>query len=962
MPHRQEPLREFDPYHRWLGIPPEQQPASHYRLLGIAAFENDAEVIRDAAARQMAHVRTYHLGQHAELSQRILNELGIAKACLLNPQKKAIYDTALREELERAGRMGVAVSGQPEIEAGLPPMSNWSLETLLPRVSTVPRSSSGRIVPQWVFRGKPLVGVAVGAMFLFILLGIVLSMRTKEGTLVVEIDDPEATVQVLGDEEKVLVQSKGDNGKLTLSVDPGKRRLRVEKDGLVLFTKDFVLAPGGKETIRVRLDTSVVERSADLPQRRGGGIAAGEETGEAGLTGPSTAMESAKAPSATKPVLLWDLPAGSPTPAVAPFDAATARRHQEAWAEHLGVPVEFENSIGMKFVLIPPGEFDMGSTEAEVARLVEETKLDQDHVERLRSEVPRHRVRITKPFWLSRHEVTRGMFRRFVEDRSYRTDSERDGKGGSGVIDGQWKRDPSFVWNADLGVEKSDDYPVVNVSWNDVTAFCQWLSEKEGMVFRLPTEAQWEYACRAGTTTAWHCGDNEAELQEHVWLSASESTGYPVGQLRPNAWGLCDMHGNVFEWCHDWWASDYYRTSPMDDPSGPAGGSYRVVRGGGLNYSTEQRRSAYRLKHTQRDCAYHQGFRIAAVVVPGRAEIGAPRNRAVEQGQDGEELSARASQDSEPVKKTLAMTPTPSWALPARSPPLAIAPFDAATARRHQEAWAEHLSVPVEFENSIGMQMALIPPGEFMMGSTEQEIETLSKEDPRAYSIGKRAERSRSEVPKHKVRITKPFRLSAHEVTVGQFRVFVDATNYITKRETDSRDLHWRNPGFSQTEKHPVVCVSWDDATAFCEWLSRESKARYRLPTEAEWEYACRAGSTTRWCFGDNVMAFEQYAWHERKNGGVVGTKPVGEKLPNSFGLFDMHGNSREWCSDWFSLGYYQASPVEDPRGPSSGTQRVLRDGADYWSPSTRSSAVRAGQDPGYCFTNVGFRVAMDCP
>ena len=272
MQHREEPPGEpleFDPYHRWLGIPREEQPANHYRFLGIPVLEADAEVIRDAAARQMAHVRTYHLGRHGDLSQRILNQLAAAKACLLNPKKKAAYDATLREELQPASRTHEPIAGGPEVAAAVPPMSSQSLEIRLPRISPSRRwSGQHRVLPRLEFPKRALVGVAVGAAMLVLLLGIALSMRTSEGTLVVEIDDPEATVQVLGDEQRVLVQGRGEKGTLVLGVDPGKRRLRVEKDGIVLFTQDFTIAPGGKETIRVRLENPDAERSTGALQRR----------------------------------------------------------------------------------------------------------------------------------------------------------------------------------------------------------------------------------------------------------------------------------------------------------------------------------------------------------------------------------------------------------------------------------------------------------------------------------------------------------------------------------------------------------------------------------------------------------------------------------------------------------------------------------------------------------------------
>jgi formylglycine-generating enzyme required for sulfatase activity len=275
------------------------------------------------------------------------------------------------------------------------------------------------------------------------------------------------------------------------------------------------------------------------------------------------------------------------------------------------------NSIGMRLTLIPEGTFEMGSPEGD-------KDAEQD-------EKPQHRVRITRPFYLGVHEVTRGRFRRFVDEAGYQTEAEKDGKGGWGWNEEtkKFEQNTRYTWQ-NPGFEQTDDHPVVNVSWNDATAFAEWLSRKEGKTYRLPTEAEWEYACRAGTTSRYSCGDDPEGLaavgniadgtakQKYPNLTTiSARDGYvytaPVGRFQPNAFGLYDMHGNVWEWCSDGYAADYYKQSPGDDPPGVAGASGRVLRGGCWHREPRLARSAYRgwsepgIRHD------NLGFRLARV-------------------------------------------------------------------------------------------------------------------------------------------------------------------------------------------------------------------------------------------------------------------------------------------------------------------------------------------------------------
>lgn len=335
-------------------------------------------------------------------------------------------------------------------------------------------------------------------------------------------------------------------------------------------------------------------------------------------------------------------PESAPEPAIAPLDSDQAKSIQVAWARHLGVPIETTNSIGMKLTLIPPGEFSMGSDDAEIRRLCANGNVEASL---WRSEGPQHQVCITQPFLAGVYEVTRGQFRMFVDDAKYVTDAEKDGKGGFGVRDGKILQDVGFVWNANPGFTQNDDHPVLNVSWNDAVAFCEWLAAKEGVPYRLPTEAQWEYACRAGTTTLWYSGDDDRELLECGWLSqAGNPQTSPVGRLRPNPWSLYDAHGNLWEWCADRYDSEYYSTGPDVDPQGPSHGFNRVYRGGGWFFPPSFCRSAVRYWGAPASRNSSIGFRVIAEWPPqpalsGKSASGRNEHRTTENAKISRELT-----------------------------------------------------------------------------------------------------------------------------------------------------------------------------------------------------------------------------------------------------------------------------------------------------------------------------------
>ncbi|MBP8131819.1 MAG: SUMF1/EgtB/PvdO family nonheme iron enzyme [Candidatus Hydrogenedentes bacterium] len=288
---------------------------------------------------------------------------------------------------------------------------------------------------------------------------------------------------------------------------------------------------------------------------------------------------------------------------------------------------------------------------------------------------------------------------------------------------------------------------------------------------------------------------------------------------------------------------------------------------------------------------------------------------------------------------------------------------------------------PGEVRVFEGGEFAWIPPGTFEMGSK------LSPERVIA-TYGGKAEWKRfheREHPRHTVTLTRGFWLATKEVTVGEFRAFADAAGYQTDAEKggsgwtyglekgelqDTKGASWRNPGWALEDRQPVVLVSWKDAVAYCEWLSRKTGETYRLPTEAQWEYACRAGTDTEFWWGDRMEdgrgclngADETQLPNGRQwtprfpfADGYWNVSPVGSFKANHWGLYDMHGNVWEWCSDWY--GDYPSGSVTDPSGPPSGKYRVVRGGSWGDLPGLCRSAARYGVAPGLRSADSGLRL-----
>jgi len=518
---------------------------------------------------------------------------------------------------------------------------------------------------------------------------------------------------------------------------------------------------------------------------------------------------------------------------------------------------------GIEMVFIPAGEFMMGSPFSEIQRAIPVPL----------GEKPVHEVRITKPFYLGKYEVTQG----------------------------QWQR---ITGNNLSYFRGNDSLPVEQVSWED----CEDFLRKAGDGLRFPTEAEWEYACRADSTTAYYFGDSFVQLKDYAWFNSFDGSTrgtHEVGQKRPNAWGLYDMHGNVLEWCKDWYDSVYYSSfkyrNPPDDPAGPSWGPGRVQRGGSWMHRFGECRSGSRHYSSPTRRGYNIGLRVAKTLTSG--PLIRKALRPAQRGQMRIPLGFRAQDDTtaEPYTNT---------------------------------GWAKEV-----VHKKTGIEMVFIPAGEFMMGGCEAVVELAN---PTHRILGsfmvftevKHGAADRKS--KHKVKITTPFYLGKHEVTTTEWNLIgIEGQHHFSY--------------FSQPAR-----TSW----MTCQDFLRKAGAALRLPTEAEWEYACRAGSTTKYYFGNSSSALGNYAWYEENSRKKFQDRinMVEMKKPNAWGLYDMYGNVWEWCEDWY--GSYPGGEQIDPKGPPKGEFKVIRGGSFYDTAESCQSAQRGRGKPDLGDCRVGFRVA----
>ncbi|MDM8558418.1 SUMF1/EgtB/PvdO family nonheme iron enzyme [Candidatus Parabeggiatoa sp. HSG14] len=531
---------------------------------------------------------------------------------------------------------------------------------------------------------------------------------------------------------------------------------------------------------------------------------------------------------------------------------------QKVFRDHLK-----NGSLGPEMVWISAGRFRMGDIQG-----------GGDEREQ-----PVHWVSVDK-FAMGRYEVTVGEFRRFVKATGYKTEAEK-GRGCFMYDGNAWNYQKDVNWR-NFYFSQKENQPVICVSWNDAVAYIEWLSQQTGQQYRLPTEAEWEYAARAGTETKYWWGNDTGRNRANCADCGSQwdnKQTAPVGSFQPNPFGLYDTVGNVWEWVADSVHPNYIN-APNDARIWMEGAdnNFRWFRGGSWNDDSNNIRVAFRAGDHPGYNSIFNGFRV---------------------------VRGSVTADKKAQPKTVYVT-------------------------TDKKIFRDRLN-----NENLGPEMLWISAGRFRMG----DIQGGGRDD---------------EQPVHWVLVDK-FAMGRYEVTFAEYDKFAEATG---RKKPDDK-------GWGRGNR-PVINVSWYDATAYTEWLSQQTGQQYRLPTEVEWEYAARAGTETKYWWG-NTASHEYANYGKDKCCGVLAkgkdrweyTSPVGSFEANPFGLYDTAGNVWEWtCSEYENKYKGKEKRCLGKKHAIHSFILSFRGGAWGYVAKGMRSAYRNRFKPVYFSDSVGFRVA----
>lgn len=842
---------QFDPYYLWLGIPPDEQPADYYRLLGVRRFETNADVIDTASQRQIAHVRSFAIGPHGTTAQRVLNELAKARIVLLDPQRRKEYDQRLQKHLASQAERKRRNIRQPQQPAPQPQQQEE---------------------PGWVAPARPVDNIPVAALA-------DTQPQAPQPTAHGTIRQPSQPVA-----QRPIAQvavPRPASGPVIEAYKPVKPRysvaslcllLSLPMGGLLVLIVAIVYAfSGSEEPTDEQVPRQVAAQATDPAQITD----RNQNNTSSTLPTPASDVNPELQTPTVVPAVLTNSTPGTPLTEVeletdtafaivvpdfaekdkpATFDVTVWRTPTEAqvaqieWSAFLNRKVLETNGQGIKLVFIPPGKFKRGEEE----------------------------ITITEPYYVGQTEITRAQWQAVMQ---------------------------SSPWEDQLQVGSGDNLPATYVTWEQAQEFCERLSDLENVPYRLLTEAEWEFACRAGTVSKYSFGDGASGADDYAWFlrkngDAEDQVPHEVAAKLPNAFDLFDMHGNVWEICLDAFQEEPpVGVNPLAEAENAES---HVIRGGGVNVTAAEGESAARSESTG-EGAFNQGFRIA---LPIRVVV----------------QQSNLPSPTLPLSDTVVTTATPHSSFPKPSY------FSGVEGRvaRERDIWAQRNRHDADLTNQFGVQLLLIPGGYGRLGSLDSDPDARSNEKPQVSNW------------------FDPFFLGKHEVTQSQWAAVMN-------------DLRPRSgPG-----DLPVTDVSWEDAMEFCRQMNLAEERSpslpkgwtYRLPSESEWEYASRTYNPPRYCFGDDAAPLTDYGWF---SGNTKTLQSVGRKLPNAFGIYDLHGGVWEWCLD----AYQEQMPEGRNALAVFGDERVYRGGSFLTGADLCRHATRSNDSPHARAPDRGFRVA----
>lgn len=849
----------FDPYHQWMGIPPAEQPPNYYRLLGVPLFESDPDVIDNAAKQRIRHIQAFQIGAHSDESLRILNEISIARVCLLYAATKAEYDTGLRTAMAVPP---VTAPSQPPRPAELPVASLVAPAVKLGRERTLGRWTRRRSRKSPLYESlKIVLGGVAGIAFAYCLLLFVFRID-----ILGRLSSPMPPEQV-----GLARRTSESHEDLTETGIQNEATQQAE-------SKSTPYKP--IEAKPLPIDSSVTPRAfPSSPERAQRNLRVTETPEEAEKRLKAEAVE---APSDAEHHPRERVPDGTALEAARKAAAeiyASQFRQAKTVADKTALATEMidasltlPNGSADQYILLKIGR-DMAAEAGDATTAI---RAAEELAQRF--DVLHARVK-AESLLTAASRATMSTQHKAIAELAMTVVMELTVAGEYSIAielceaaQSSAQRAKQLVMARELGAKRDE----LQDEWKAVQRYQDALA----VLNNDPLEPAANLA--AGRHLCFMKGDWEGAVL-HLALG-SDPELKAAAEMELNGANAAEELAAIGD---AWWAL-------AENQQGKERDTLRLrARFWYLQAEPKLEPGLRRLKITER---------LAETAKLGREHSTSPPET---------QASGR--------------------------PPLAVAPFDARTAKERQVAWAKHLNVPVLQTNSIGMRLAVIPAGEFEMGSAQEPL------------AGKP-----SETPKHRVRITRPYLLSVCEVTQGEYWRVMESNPSVFKPKANNiirpADLY-----------RPVENVSWDAAVDFCRRLSELPKEKehgtlYRLPTEAEWEYACRAGTTTIFSFGDHDGLLEQYAWCRANSGNT--THPVGQKKENAFGLYDMHGNVWEWCGDWQAP--YSPDLNSDPRGPDNGLERILRGGCYVLEGGSHRSAARNDEPPLYSSGNLGFRIACD--